>query len=132
MGVFEYIYYRLVKFYNKTFGIKESPGFLIQSCYSWGLLILLTVICFYVLSIETVVLWSFGIKMKTVFVLITFLPFMVLHIFSEEFFGNDEKKFKELCRKYNTEKHKWIKGLCVLLFVLLAIPCYTTCVFLCK
>ena len=132
MNVFSYIYYRLVKFYNRVFGIKESPGFLIHSCYSWGLLILLTAICFYLLSIETVVLWSLGIKMKKVFVLITILPFMLLHIFSEELFGNDDEKYKELCYRFETNKHKWFKGLCVLLFVSLAIPCYITMIFLCK
>lgn len=132
MRVFAYIYYRLVKFYNKVFGIKESPGFLIQSCYSWGLLILLTAICFYLLSIETIVLWSFGIKMKILFVLFTFLPFTLLHIFSEELLGKEEEKYKELCYKYKNDKHKWFKGLCVLLFVTLAIPCYVTLIFLCK
>lgn len=132
MGVFAYIYYRLVKFYNKVFGIKESPGFLIQSCYSWGLLILLNAICFYLLSIETLVLWGFGIKMKIIFVLFTFLPFMLLHIFSEEILGKEDEKYEELCNRYKNDKHKWFKGLCVLLFVALAIPCYITFLFLCK
>lgn len=132
MSVFAYIYYRLVKFYNKAFGIKESPGFLIQSSYSWGLLILLTAICFYLLSIETVVFWGLGVKMKKIFVIITFLPFMLLHIFSEELFGNEEKKYKELCQRFETDKHKWFKGLCVFLFVSLAIPCYIIFIFLCK
>lgn len=132
MSFFKYIYYRLVKFYNKVFDIKESPHFLIDSCYSWGLLILLNAICFYLLSIETIVLWGVGIKMNKAFVLITFLPFIILHVFSREIFGNEENNYKELCHRFETDKYEWFKGLCVLLFVSLAIPCYITMIFLCK
>ena len=132
MVFFPYVYYRLVKFYKKAFGIEKPIGFLIQDCYSWGLFILLNTICFYFLSIETVFLCSLGVKMKTLFVLITFLPFLLLHVFSEEIFGNLESNFKELCHRYKNDSYKWLKGLCVLLFVSLAIPCYIIIIFLFK
>lgn len=37
-----------------------------------------------------------------------------------------------LCKKFSKEKYLWIKGLCVLLFVLLAIPCFIATSCLCK
>ena len=64
----KYIYYRLVRFYSKTFGIKDSPGFLIHSCYSWGLLIVLTSIYFYFMSLESIILYYIGINIKKVFI----------------------------------------------------------------
>lgn len=132
MGALRYIYYRLVKFYKEKFHIEESPGFLIQNCYSWGLLILLTAICFYLLSIEAIVLWCVGIKMKKAFVIITFLPFIILHVFSEEIFGNEKEKYKELCRRYKIDNYEWINGFCILIFILLSIPCLITTLLLFK
>ena len=130
--IFKYIYYRLVKFYKERFHIEESPGFLIQSCYSWGLYILLTATCFYFLSIETIVLWSVGIKMKKAFVLITILPFILLDVFSEEIFGNEKKNYQDLCHKYKMDKHVWIKGFFVVLFISLSIPSYIATILICK
>lgn len=129
MKILKYIYYRLVKFYNKVFGIKESPGFLIQSCYSWGLLILLNAICFYLLSIETVLLGLYGFKMNEVLLLITFLPFVLIHVFSEELFGDGRERFKELCQRYQKDKYAVIKGIIVFVFVTFSIPCFIITLF---
>ena len=79
-SLIQYIYYRLTKFYKNTFGIEDSPGFLIQSCYDWGSQILTSIVCFYILAIETIILQFLGIRMKTSFILITMLPFIFLHI----------------------------------------------------
>ena len=105
LGVLRYIYYRLIKFYKETFRIEESPGFLIQSCYSWGLLVLLISICFYLMSIEVVVLWGLGIKIKKAYVLITMLPFFIFHVFSEQWLGDEKKFYKDLCKKFSKEKY---------------------------
>ena len=64
-SLIQYIYYRLTKFYKNTFGIEDSPGFLIQSCYDWGSQILTSIVCFYILAIETIILQFLGIRMKT-------------------------------------------------------------------
>lgn len=132
MNVFKYIYYRLVRFYKKTFGIDDSPGFLIQSCYSWGLLLLLTSICFYLMSFEIVVLWSLGVKTKKGFILLTFLLFALFHIFSEHWIGDEKKFYNDICEKYKNESFVWLKGMMVFLFVVLSLPCYITTLFLCK
>lgn len=129
MKILKYIYYRLVKFYNKVFGIEESPGFLIQSCYSWGLLILLNTLCFYLLSIETVLLGLFGIKMNAVLLLITFLPFVLIHVFSEEFFGDRREKYKVLCQRYQKDKYALIKGIIIFVIIVLSIPCFIITLF---
>lgn len=91
-SLIQYIYYRLTKFYKNTFGIEDSPGFLIQSCYDWGSQILTAIVCFYILAIETIILQFLEIRMKTSFILITMLPFIYLQIFFEDVFG-DEKNF---------------------------------------
>lgn len=83
-NVFKYMYYRLVKFYSNTFGIKEAPGYLlIQSCYCWGLLVLVTILCVYVLALETIVLWWFGVKTNNWHIIITFIPFGLFYFFSQ-------------------------------------------------
>lgn len=132
MKIFIYIYYRLVSFYKKTFGIEESPGFLIQSCYSWGLLVLLTSVCLYLLSVECIILSHLGIRMNKTCVLLTMLPFAFFHIFSDLWLGDDKKTYKQLCKTYENEKLKWLKGIMVFLFIILSLPCYMATLYLCK
>lgn len=70
--------------------------------------------------------------MKKAFVIITFLPFIILHVFSEEIFGNEKEKYKELCRRYKIDNYEWINGFCILIFILLSIPCLITTLLLFK
>ena len=94
--LFLYIYYRIAKAYKDLFGIEDAPGyFLIQSCYSWGMIVLMTVLCLYTLAIETVVLWRFGIKMNTWLIIITFLPFGLFCFFAEHFIGDLKTTYKD-------------------------------------
>lgn len=130
MIIFKYIYYRLVEFYKEKLHIEDSPGFLIQSCYSWGLLLLLTSVCFYLLSVECILLWHFGIKMNKIHILLTMLPFALFHIFSDRWLGDEKKTYIKLCKTYKNEKCKWLKGLLVLLFILLSIPCFIITLFI--
>lgn len=132
MKFFAYIYYRLVGFYKNTFGIDDSPGFLIQSCYSWGLLILISSVCFYLLSVECIMLCYLGIKMSKEIVLLTIIPFALFHIFADLWLGDEKKLYNKLCKTYENERLKWFKGIMVLLFVLLSIPCYMFTFYLCK
>ena len=127
------MYYRIAKAYKDIFGIEDAPGYLlIQSCYNWGLIVLLISICFYFLALEVVVLYHFGIKMKTVYVIVTMLPFLIIHVFSEEIFGNEKKKYKSLEKKYKGEKLSWLKGVSVLSFVVLSFACYFAALLSCK
>lgn len=130
MNIIKYIYYRLVKFYKNTFHIEESPGFLIHSCYSWGLGVLLASVCFYFMSVESVILWIIGLKMKKVFILFTIFPFALLHIFSEDWLGDEKQIYKDLCQQYKLETFKWLKGVGVFIFVLLSLPCYLITLYL--
>lgn len=132
MNIMKYIYYRLVRFYSKTFGIKDSPGFLIHSCYSWGLLIVLTSIYFYFMSLESIILYYIGINIKKVFILLTYIPFAILYLFSERWMGDEKDVYDKLCYKYKNEKLIWFKGFLVLLFVILSLPCYLITLFFCK
>ena len=131
-NMFQYVYYRLVIFYKNSFGIKDSPGFLIQSCYDWGSQVLNAVICFYLLAIETLFLWVFGMKMKIAFVLITMLPFFFLHVFSEMIFGDEVKRFESLELKYKNDKLRVLKGVLIAMFSLLSLPCFILAMCLCK
>ena len=95
-NLFQYVYYRIAKAYKDIFGIEDAPGYLlIQSCYSWGLLVLVTTLCSYTLALETVVLWYFGIRMKTMHIIITILPFGLLYFFAEHFLGDLKEKYKK-------------------------------------
>lgn len=129
----QYIYYRIAKAYKDIFGIEDAPGyFLIQNCYSWGLIILLASLCFYLLALEVIVLHYFGIKMSPVFAIITVLPFILFHVFSEEVLGDDKKRYKALEKKYKGERLAWLKGIGILLFVILSFVCYMIALFKCK
>ena len=84
-----YIYFRIAKAYKDIFGIEDAPGYLlIQSCFSWGLLVLVSAIWFYTLSIETIVLGKFGFKINTQLIIVTALPFAIFYIFAERFMGD--------------------------------------------
>lgn len=67
--------------------------------------------------------------MKIDIVLITFIPFIIIDFFSEEIIGNEKKNYQDLCHKYKMDKHVWIKGFFVVLFISLSIPCFITMVF---
>lgn len=130
-NILEYIYYRLISFHKKYFEIEDSPGFLIQSCYEWGSQILMATLSFYSLSLITFVLWCHGIKMKALYIVISILPFFLLHVFSEMIFGEEKEQFKRLEKNYKNDKHKLLKGILIGLFVGLSLPCYLTTLFLC-
>lgn len=127
------MYYRIAKAYKDIFGIEDAPGyFLIQSCYSWGLLVLIAAFCFYTLAIETIILWYFDIKMRPAYIVITILPFALFHIFSQQFFGDEKKRYKAMETKYKDEKVSWLKGIGILSFVVLSFVCYILAIFECK
>jgi hypothetical protein len=131
--LFLYIYYRIAKAYKDIFGIEDAPGyFLIQSCYSWGVLVLMTVLCSYTLAIETMVLWKFGIRINTWLIIITFLPFGIFYFFAEHFLGDLKTKYKNLERMYRHEKLSWLKGVAVLAFVVLSFICFMVALSHCK
>ena len=129
-NIIQYIYYRLTRFYKNTFHIEDSPGFLIQSCYDWGSQVLMAAVCFYLLSIETIVLRCLGIQLKIIYVLLTMLPFFLLHVFSEDIFGDEKERYKALEKKYKDDKYNLIKGVLVGLFVGLSLPCFIIATFL--
>ncbi len=120
-----YIHYRLSVFYQKTFGIKESPGYLlVLSSYDWGLLVLLLSLLCYLLAIETIILSLYAVKMNVLFIVITSIPFAIVYIFSDKICKNGKDHFKVLETKYKHEKLKLIKGIFVWLFTLLSLPCF--------
>lgn len=131
--MFYYIYYRIAKFYKNTFGIEDSPSYLlIQSCYSWGLLVLVMALWCYTLALETVILWYFGIRMKTMYIIITILPGGLFYFFAEHFLGDLKMKFKALENTYQNEKLSWLKGICVALFVTLSLVSLFVALSYCK
>ena len=131
-SLIQYIYYRLAKFYKNTFGIKDSPGFLIQSCYDWGSQVLTAMVCFYILTIETILLWLFGIRMKTSFVFITMLPFFFLHVFFEDVFGDEKKLFAKLENKFKGDKLSFIKGVLIAIFAIFSLVSFIMALHYCK
>ena len=132
-NLFQYVYYRIAKAYKDIFGIEDAPGYLlIQSCYSWGLLVLVTVLCSYSLAIETVILWHVGIRMKTMHIIITIIPFGLFYFFVVYFLGDLKEKYKALAKKYKGDRFSWLKGIVILLFVVLSFVCYMVALSRCK
>lgn len=129
---FYYFYYRLAKFYKNVFGIDDSELFFVFSCYSWGMLVLLASLYFYLLSIETMTLWWIGIRTNATIIFLTMLPFAFIHIYLERREKSLQKKFKELESEYRNEKLSWLKGLLLFLFVILSLVCFIMTIKLCK
>jgi len=131
--LFLYVYYRISKAYRDVFGIEDAPGYLlIQSCYSWGLLVLITALCAYTLAFETVVFWKLGIKTGDWLILVTFLPFGLFYFFAERFLGDLKNRFKQLEKKYKNEKLSVFKGILVFVFVVLSFVCYFVALSICR
>lgn len=124
MNVIKYLYYRYVKFYQRAFKIGDSPGFLIHSCYSWGLLVLLTSLMFYLLSVENILFWIMGIALRKEYILVTTLPLGLLYLFSEHWMGDEKSLYNDLCKKYKNERFMWFKGVLSLAFAVFSLPCY--------
>ena len=128
-----YIYYRLAKAYKNIFGIDDAPGYmLIQSCYSWGLLVLVTTLLFYSLAIEDIILWHFRVKLDKKIIIITSLPFAIFYIFAEHYIGDLKQIYKTLEKTSHNEKVPWLKGLLVFLFVILSIVSLIMALHFCK
>ena len=120
------------KFYKNVFGIDDSELFFVFSCYSWGMLVLLASLYFYLLSIETMTLWWIGIRTNATIIFLTMLPFAFIHIYLERREKSLQKKFKELESEYQNEKLSWLKGLLLFLFVILSLVCFIMTIKLCK
>ncbi|MBQ3738430.1 MAG: hypothetical protein II829_03475 [Bacteroidales bacterium] len=132
-NLFLYIYFRIAKAYRNIFGIEDAPGYLlIQSCFSWGLLVLVSTICSYTLSIETLVLWELGLKINKSLIIVTALPFALFYIFAERFMGDLKLRYKELEKKYHNEKLTWLKGILVLLFIVFSLVSFIMALRFCK
>lgn len=131
--LFLYVYYRISKAYRDVFGIEDAPGYLmIQSCYSWGLLVLMTALCAYTLALETIVLWKLGIKTSNWLIIATFLPFGLFYFFAEHFLGDLKNRFKLLEKKYKKENYRFLKGVLVFIFVVLSFVCYFVSLSFCR
>ena len=132
-NLFLYIYFRIAKAYRNIFGIEDAPGYLlIQSCFSWGLLVLVSTICSYTLSIETLVLWELGLKINKSLIIVTALPFALFYIFAERFMGDLKLRYKELEKKYHNEKLTWLKGILVLLCIVFSLVSFIMALRFCK
>lgn len=132
-NLFQYVYFRIAKAYKDIFGIEDAPGYLlIQSCYSWGLLVLVTALCSYTLALETVVLWYFGIRIKTMHIIITLLPFGLFYFFAELFIGDLKEKYQALAKKHKGDRLSWLKGIAILIFVVLSFVCFMVALSQCK
>ncbi|MBR1513166.1 MAG: hypothetical protein IJ622_02610 [Bacteroidales bacterium] len=128
-----YMYFKIAKAYRDIFGIEDAPGYLlIQSCFSWGLLVLVSAIWFYTLSLETIVLWKFGFKINTQLIIVTALPFAFLYIFAERFIGDLKLRYKELEKKHLNEKLSWLKGILVFLFIILSLVSFIMALHFCR
>ena len=125
--LFLYVYYyRISKAYRDVFGIEDAPGYLmIQSCYSYGLLVLMA-LCAYTLALETIVLWKLGIKTSNWLIIATFLPFGLFYFFAEHFLGDLKNRFKILEKKYNKENYRFFER-----SISVYICCSVFCVLFC-
>ena len=93
---------------------------------------LVSTICSYTLSIETLVLWELGLKINKSLIIVTALPFALFYIFAERFMGDLKLRYKELEKKYHNEKLTWLKGILVLLFIVFSLVSFIMALRFCK
>lgn len=113
---YNYIFYRIALFYKKHLPLENSV--------SQGHVIVLLSISFYVLSLFTIILSSFGYRLTKTWIIIIGIPYGLCIIFMDEIFPNSEKLFERLSQEYAEERCKWIKGLLVFLFVAFSLVSY--------
>jgi carbon starvation protein CstA len=119
--LFNYCFYRIALFYKRHIPLEDYHG--------QGVFLQIFAILLYILTLLEIVLRLYGLKLTKEIAFIFLVPFVILTIMINRIFPQKEELFNELCLKYQHEKHKWIKGLCVCLYIIMSLVCFL-CVFL--
>ena len=118
--LFDYCVYRIANVYRKM-GMRD---YLAQ-----GYFIMFFALTCYLLTTAYIVLYLFNIKMNETIILVLYTPLIVEIIFYHRLFPNSEAVFGKLERETAHEKHRWFKGLLVVVFLLLSLTSYVIAAF---
>lgn len=114
--LFNYCFYRIALFYKRHIPLEDYLG--------QGIFLQIFAILLYILTLLELVLRFYGLKLTTGIAIIFLVPFVILTIMINRIFPRKEELFNELSLKYQYEKHKWIKGLCVCLYIIMSFVCF--------
>ncbi len=78
----------------------------------------------YLLALTQFVLFQFGYGLNKLIIILFCIPLAIEVLFFSKLFPNSEKVYHECDSKYRNEKHRWIKGLLVFLFLLMSLVSY--------
>lgn len=109
-NLFDYCFYRIALFYNKRLPLENH--------IRQGRSVLIIALSFYLLSItELVLFFFFNLNITKAIAIVILVPSCLILFFIEKTFPNSELLFEEKSKEYQNERHKWLKGLLVFLFV---------------
>ena len=114
--LFNYCFYRIALFYRRHIPLEDYLG--------QGVFLQIFAILLYFLTLLELVLRLYGLRLTKGIAIIFLVPFVILTIMINHFFPRKEELFNELSLKYQHEKHKWIKGLCVFLYIIMSLVCF--------
>ena len=120
-NLFNYCFYRIAFFYKKHIPLEDYLG--------QGIFLQLFADLLYVLSLIALLLGIVGIKFTKEIAIIFLIPFVILTIFMNRLFPNQEQLFEEMSLKYQQEKGRWIKGFLVFLYIIMSLPCFMMVLF---
>ena len=115
-NLFYYCVFRIAKFYKKT---QLALDYVAQ-----GYFLFFFSITAYSLAALHVVLFLFNIKMDRAIIIIACLPLIIEIVFFNRLFPNAQEKYNYYEKLKRNEKHKWLKGLLVVLFLSLSLISY--------
>lgn len=108
--LFDYCFYRIALFYKKRLPLENY----IRQGHS----VLIIAIAFYLLSITVLVLSYFNLNVNIAIAMVLLVPSCFILFFIEKIFPNSQLLFEEKSKQYQNEKHKWLKGSLIFLFLI--------------
>ena len=114
--ILHYCFYRIALFYKRHIPFEDYLG--------QGVFLQIFAILLYILTLCELVLRSFGLKLTKGIAIIFLVPFVIFTIMINRVFPKKEELFDRLSFKYQHEKYKWIKGLCVCLYIIMSLVCF--------
>ena len=111
--LFDYCFYRIALFYKKRLTLENH----IRQGHS----VLIIALSFYLLSIIELVLIFFNLNITKAIAIVILVPSCFILFFIEKVFPNSELLFEEKSKQYQNERHKWLKGLLIFLFVIFSL-----------
>lgn len=114
--LFNYCFYRIAFFYKRHLPFEDYLG--------QGIFLQLFADFLYIATLIALILELMGIKFTKEIAIILLIPYVIVTIFMNRLFPNQEELFEEMSIKYQHEKGRWIKGLLIFLYLIMSIASY--------